>query len=771
MDISKAKPKIDVVSEKDGEKVVPEKGGEKLVPEKGVESKKSGLELLKECSVVLGEDVGLLGRRRTRHSLLKAVAGEIDCGSTRSSSCATPTEEMEMEPLPSTSGLRSWRKRHIAESDTDSIVEDEGDVQSARKRSGSPRVGSRASSRTRKKEECRRQFGYRFFEDDITGAVPGAGATKSGLPPATALDYHESDFFSSGDEASDIQSESDRPTASGATATAAAENKNKVAEEVIRRAKCLVHRQADALTDVVKKAGNLKGTTIRTLKEGLAGITQVVDTLEGDLFPTSVSPLVSKNLRLEQEVEYLRRQLAEARAAKPAAKPAANAGISADVVPVVGSEASAFRAQIMRDVGGIVRQMVGTLMKEVKEMISALPSTEKVSSASAVSTQTLPEAGTMASDVPDPPRVGDRGSLPQSETGRAKKKKAKKTPVTPAPSGQPESVATTSAQPPVQATASSWATVVKGKRGKTVSVPEGQPVAVNPPVTKAGSAPSKKAKKTSAPSPSKLKPPRSAAVIITLDPEAEREGVAYANVLAEAKRRIDLRALGIEDMRFRTAITGGKVLEVPGADGAEKADVLASKLREFIPENMAKISRPVKSAEMRISGLDDSVTSEEVVAAVAREGGCQVDQVRVGEVRRTRSGVGTCWVKAPLQAVKKMTVAGRVRIGWVSAKAELLRQRPLRCFRCLEEGHVRASCSHEQDRSGLCYRCGNEGHKAAMCAVDPKCAVCSAQGRPSDHWVGSKACTPPKKRKKQPVKLPNPAGRVSVEGEEMETGR
>ncbi|XP_052758247.1 uncharacterized protein LOC128202330 [Galleria mellonella] len=692
-----------------------------------VSKKKSEVEVLKECSVVLGEDVVELGRRRTRHSLLRAVAGETDCGSSRSSLCASPIDEgMETEQLPSTSGLRSWRKRRLHESDTDSTVEDEGDVQSVRKRSGSPRVGSRASSITRKKEECR--------------------------------SVRQTDGV-------------DRPTASGATATAAAGDKNKVAEEVLHRAKLLVHRQADALSDVVKKAGNLKGTTIRTLKEGLAGITQVVDTLEGDLFPTSVSPLVSKNLRLEQEVEYLRRQLAEARAAKPAAKPAAQAGISADGVPVVGSDASAFRAQIMRDVGGIVRQMVGTFMKEVREMISIRPPPEKVSSSSAVSTQTLPEAGTMASDVPDTPRVGDRGSLPQSETGRAKKKKAKKTPVTPAPSGQPEPVASTSAQTSVQSTASSWATVVKGKRGKTVSVPEGQPVAANPPVTKAGSAPSKKAKKTSAPSPSKLKPPRSAAVIITLDPEAEREGVAYANVLAEAKRRIDLRALGIEDMRFRTAITGGKVLEVPGADGAEKADVLASKLREFIPENMAKISRPVKSAEMRISGLDDSVTSEEVAAAVAREGGCQVDQVRVGEVRRTRSGVGTCWVKAPLQAVKKMTVAGRVRIGWVSAKAELLRQRPLRCFRCLEEGHVRASCSHEQDRSGLCYRCGNEGHKAAMCAADPKCAVCSAQGRPSDHWVGSKACTPPKKRKKQPVKLPNPAGRVSVEGEEMETGR
>ncbi|XP_059046004.1 uncharacterized protein LOC131841705, partial [Achroia grisella] len=49
---------------------------------------------------------------------------------------------------------------------------------------------------------------------------------------------------------------------------------------------------------------------------------------------------------------------------------------------------------------------------------------------------------------------------------------------------------------------------------------------------------------------------------------------------------------------------------------------------------------------------------------------------------------------------------GRIRIGWLSAAVELLRQKPLRCFRCLETVHVLARCLHEEDWSGLCYRCG-----------------------------------------------------------------
>ncbi|XP_059049916.1 uncharacterized protein LOC131844936 [Achroia grisella] len=150
---------------------------------------------------------------------------------------------------------------------------------------------------------------------------------------------------------------------------------------------------------------------------------------------------------------------------------------------------------------------------------------------------------------------------------------------------------------------------------------------------------------------------------------------------------------------------------------------------------------------MRVMGLDDSLTPEDVAAAIARDGECVAGDVKVGPIRRSSpKALGSCWVRGPMAAVKKVTAEGHMRLGWVSAKVELLRQRPLRCFRCLQSGHVRAQCTQEEDRSGLCYRCGEAGHKVAACAAAPRCAVCASQGRPADHWVGSKKCTPPKRK-------------------------
>ncbi|XP_059056191.1 uncharacterized protein LOC131850051 [Achroia grisella] len=146
-------------------------------------------------------------------------------------------------------------------------------------------------------------------------------------------------------------------------------------------------------------------------------------------------------------------------------------------------------------------------------------------------------------------------------------------------------------------------------------------------------------------------------------------------------------------------------------------------------------------------GLDDSVTPQEIAAAIARNGECLAEDVKVGDIRKSSpKSLGSCWVRGPVMSVKKVTTEGHIRLGWVSAKAELLRQRPLRCFRCLQNGHVRGQCTQKEDRSGLCYRCGENGHKAAVCAAAPKCAICASLGRPADHWVGSKKCTPPKRK-------------------------
>lgn len=99
-----------------------------------------------------------------------------------------------------------------------------------------------------------------------------------------------------------------------------------------------------------------------------------------------------------------------------------------------------------------------------------------------------------------------------------------------------------------------------------------------------------------------------------------------------------------------------------------------------------KIARPIKTAELRIKGLDDSVIAGEVAQAVAKSGGCTVTEVKTRTVSRAPNGLGTIWVRCPLTAANKVAVLGHIRIGWASARTELLDVRPLQCFKCLEEG-------------------------------------------------------------------------------------
>ncbi|XP_053990088.1 uncharacterized protein LOC128882503 [Hylaeus volcanicus] len=161
-----------------------------------------------------------------------------------------------------------------------------------------------------------------------------------------------------------------------------------------------------------------------------------------------------------------------------------------------------------------------------------------------------------------------------------------------------------------------------------------------------------------------------------------------------------------------------------------------------------RVARPVKKAEFRLTGLDISVTSQEVVAAVAKAGGCTAETVRVGELKAPPNGLGTIWVQCPAVAALAIEKAKRIRVGWSLAQVVVLAARPLQCFRCLAVGHVRQRCTAAIDRSGHCYRCGSSTHRAAECREAPHCAVCAELGRPAGHKAGSKACSPPPKKKK-----------------------
>ena len=93
----------------------------------------------------------------------------------------------------------------------------------------------------------------------------------------------------------------------------------------------------------------------------------------------------------------------------------------------------------------------------------------------------------------------------------------------------------------------------------------------------------------------------------------------------------------------------GVLVESPGQESAAKADDLAAKLRKVFPEEGdVRISRPVKRAEVRICGLDESIQPGEVKETIAAEGGCNSEEVKVGEIkRRSPRSLGVAWIQCP----------------------------------------------------------------------------------------------------------------------------
>lgn len=201
-------------------------------------------------------------------------------------------------------------------------------------------------------------------------------------------------------------------------------------------------------------------------------------------------------------------------------------------------------------------------------------------------------------------------------------------------------------------------------------------------------------------------------------------------------------------MRPRRGATGALLLEISGEEREKKADLLASRLRGVLgTREGVRVSRPSRQAEFRLTGLEESLTRDEVAAAVAKASNGVMGDVTVGPLRRAPGGLITVWVRCPLRVANAVLGKGRVVVGWVSARVEPLETRPLQCFKCHERGHVRAVCTSLVDRSNACYRCGADDHRARKCtASQALCALCAESGRPSNHRMGGPACNPPKKR-------------------------
>ncbi|RLU15211.1 hypothetical protein DMN91_012205 [Ooceraea biroi] len=153
------------------------------------------------------------------------------------------------------------------------------------------------------------------------------------------------------------------------------------------------------------------------------------------------------------------------------------------------------------------------------------------------------------------------------------------------------------------------------------------------------------------------RPPRTAAVAIRVHSGVKK---SYGEVLRQARQVLALETLGITDTRVRRTANGGTLIEIPGPDGANKANLLAGYLRTAL-EGEALVSRPVVKGELRLSGFDDSVSVDEISALIVDLGGCAHSDIRIGPFRPLNSGLLAVWLQCPLAAATKVAALGRVR--------------------------------------------------------------------------------------------------------------
>ncbi|XP_018358517.1 PREDICTED: uncharacterized protein LOC108758203 [Trachymyrmex cornetzi] len=119
--------------------------------------------------------------------------------------------------------------------------------------------------------------------------------------------------------------------------------------------------------------------------------------------------------------------------------------------------------------------------------------------------------------------------------------------------------------------------------------------------------PVKKVDKRQAPGPKgrspRLRPMKAVAITVTAPPGS------LAEAMTVVRQNLDLAEMQIDDLQARRAVTGALILEVKGPENQAKANKLAKRMAEVLAsQEGVKVSRPIKRAEIRVAGLDDSVT-------------------------------------------------------------------------------------------------------------------------------------------------------------------
>ena len=83
-------------------------------------------------------------------------------------------------------------------------------------------------------------------------------------------------------------------------------------------------------------------------------------------------------------------------------------------------------------------------------------------------------------------------------------------------------------------------------------------------------------------------------------------------------------------------------MEIPGEDAGTKVDSFAERLNSLFKDREGvRMVRPIRMTEFCLLDLDESVTAEEIRAAVAARGKALSNDIRVGPLRPGRGGLNS----------------------------------------------------------------------------------------------------------------------------------
>lgn len=95
--------------------------------------------------------------------------------------------------------------------------------------------------------------------------------------------------------------------------------------------------------------------------------------------------------------------------------------------------------------------------------------------------------------------------------------------------------------------------------------------------------------------------------------------------------------------------------------------------------------------ELRLFGLDDSISKEKIKETISVHGKCKLMEIQTSEIKTMKNGLGMIWVKCPLITAAQLSKMEK-NAYWSVIKIEMLHAREKQCFRCCRFGHLKYTC-------------------------------------------------------------------------------